>query len=390
MINTAFMAIMLIYMEKVGYQDHQSASFVSFRFLGVLLFAFPLGLIIKGRKLKPIFYISSILTPTLSLVTLEAIDHQLDWLLYGSLFLWGISFTGIQISALPYILRNANPETHTEAISLSYSTWSVGSIISGIIIFSLSNINAKLFDEKLILQIISIIGFLCTVTIFSIKKEEHVPVLTKKRLNLTDFDWFIIIKALVPTLIIAVGAGLTIPFIGLFFFKVHGLDSDGFAILSSCATVLVFIMVLFVPAIKKKLGYKKAIPLTQMLAIGALTILALTELIDAWFAIYLAMLMYVFRQPLMNVAGPMTSDIVMKYVGERNREMMSALTSAVWSGSWFISSIIFQILRKTGMQYVYVFLITAGLYSIGVLMYYLLILDYEKRVKAGLIEEDMS
>lgn len=388
MINAAFMAIMLIYMEKVGYQDHQSASFVSFRFLGVLLFAFPLGLFIKGRKLKPIFYISSVLTPTLSLVILEAIDSQTNWLLYGSLFMWGISFTGIQISALPYILRNAKADTHTEAISLSYSTWSVGSIVSGLIIFSLKNFNPEMFDEKLILQIISVIGFLCTVTIFNIKQPENVPTLTKKRFNLTDFDWPIIFKALVPTLIIAIGAGLTIPFIGLFFFKVHGLDSDGFAILSSSATVLVFIMVLFVPAIKEKLGYKRAVPLTQLFAIGALTILACTELMDVWFAIYLAMLMYIFRQPLMNVAGPMTSDIVMKYVGERNREMMSALTSAVWSGSWFISSIIFQILRQTGLKYVYVFLITSGLYLIGVLMYYLLILDYEKRVKSGLITEE--
>lgn len=387
LINAAFMAIMLIYMEKVGYQDHQSASFVSFRFLGVLLFAFPLGLIIKGRKLKPIFYLSSILTPALSLIILEAISSRVDWLLYGALFLWGISFTGIQISALPYILRNARKDTHTQAISLSYSTWSVGSIFSGLIIFSLKNINADLFDEKLILQIISIIGFLCTITIFSIKKKEHIPELTRKRFDLRDFDWPVIFKALVPTLIIAVGAGLTIPFIGLFFFKVHRLDSDGFAILSSFATVIVFIMVLYVPVIKEKLGYKKAIPLTQTAAILALTVLALTELIDAWFAIYLAMCMYVLRQPLMNVAGPMTSDIVMKYVGERNREMMSALTSAVWSGSWFISSIIFQMLRKTGMQYVYVFLITAGLYAFGVLMYYLLILDYEKKLKAGTIEE---
>ena len=139
-------------MEKVGYQDHESASFVSFRFLGVLLFAFPLGLIIKGRKLKPIFYISSLLTPTTAFVILEAIDHQIDWLLYISLFVWGISFTGIQISALPYILRNAKAETHTQAITLSYSTWSVAGIISGSIIFGLKNINPTLFDEKLILE----------------------------------------------------------------------------------------------------------------------------------------------------------------------------------------------------------------------------------------------
>ena len=172
------MAIMLIYMEKVGYQDHQSASFVSFRFLGVLLFAFPLGLIIKGRKLKPIFYVSSILTPTLSLITLQAISMQLDWLLYLSLFFWGISFTGIQISALPYILRNAKKETHTEAITLSYSTWSVAGIISGGLIFGLSNINPELFDEKLILQIISLLGFICIGFIFSIKKEEVVEALS--------------------------------------------------------------------------------------------------------------------------------------------------------------------------------------------------------------------
>ncbi len=380
LINAAFMTIMLIYMAKVGYKDFESASFVSYRFLGVLLFAFPLGLIIKGRKLKPIFYASSILTPTIAFVILEAIDQQIDWLLYLSLFLWGISFTGIQISALPYILRNAKKETHTEAITLSYSTWSVAGIVSGTIIFGLKNINPQLFDEKLILQIISGMGFLCTVTIFSIKQKEIVPTITKKRRNLKNFDWLIIIKALVPTLIIAVGAGLTIPFIGLFFFKVHGLDSDKFAILSAFATAIVFGVVLFVPVLKSKLGYKKAIPITQLIAIAALIILALTEIIGAWYAIYLAIAMYLIRQPLMNMAGPMTSDLVMKYVGEKNQEMMSALTAAVWSGSWFISSVIFQILRKVGLQYVYVFLITAALYLFGVLMYYLLILDYEKKM----------
>lgn len=387
LINSAFMTIMLIYMAKVGFQDHESASFVSFRFLGVLLFAFPLGLFIKGRKLKPLFYISSILTPLLALVILYAIDLKLIGLLYTSLFLWGVSFTGIQITAIPYILRNAKKETHTAAITLSYSTWSFAGIIGGLLIYGLSNLNHELFDEKLILQIISVLGLVGVLFIFNIKNNEQVPLITKNRFNLKDFDWKIIIKALVPTMIIAIGAGLTIPFIGLFFYKIYGLDSDNFAALSAFSTLIVFGFVLFVPTIKEKLGYKIAIPLTQLIAIFALIVMAITELIPYSFAVYIAMIAYIIRQPLMNMAGPMTSDIVMKYVGEKNREMVSALTAAIWSGSWFISSIIFQILRKIGLQYVYVFLITAGLYLLGVLWYYFLILDYEKKVKTGEIVE---
>lgn len=374
-------------MAKVGFEDHQSASFVSFRFLGVLLFAFPLGLFIKGRKLKPLFYISSVLTPILALVILHAIDLKMTYLLYTSLFLWGVSFTGIQITALPYILRNAKKETHTAAITLSYSTWSFAGIISGLIIYSLRNVNPDLFDEKLILQIISLLGFVGVLFIFNIKSKELIPQKTKSRFDLKDFDWKIIFKALVPTMIIAIGAGLTIPFIGLFFFKIHGLDSDKFAALSGFATLVVFSIVLFVPIIKEKLGYKLAIPITQLTAIVALIVMALTEIIPYQYAVIIAMVAYVIRQPLMNMAGPMTSDIVMKYVGEKNREMMSALTAAIWSGSWFISSIIFQVLRKIGLQYVYVFLITAALYFLGVLLYYLLILDYEKKIKLGEIEE---
>jgi hypothetical protein len=93
------------------------------------------------------------------------------------------------------------------------------------------------------------------------------------------------------------------------------------------------------------------------------------------------------RQPLMNMAGPMTSELVMKYTGKRNQEMVSALTAAIWSGSWFISSLIFKLLRSSSWSYVYIFLITAFLYGIGVVWYYYLILDYNKRQKIGLISE---
>jgi ABC-type sugar transport system permease subunit len=88
----------------------------------------------------------------------------------------------------------------------------------------------------------------------------------------------------------------------------------------------------------------------------------------------------------MNMAGPMTSELVMNYVGEKNREITSALTAAIWSGSWVISGYMVKIMFHQGFAFVNVFLITSGLYAFGVMMYYFLILDYGKREKQGLIK----
>ena len=88
----------------------------------------------------------------------------------------------------------------------------------------------------------------------------------------------------------------------------------------------------------------------------------------------------------MALAGPMTSEVTMNYVGKKNQEIVSALTAAIWSGSWYFSSMAFELLRAHGMDYVNIFLITAGLYPVGVINYYILILDYDKRKAKGLAE----
>jgi predicted MFS family arabinose efflux permease len=389
MINSAFLLIMLIFMQKEGYNDHQSAGFISYRFLGTLLLAFPLGLYVKGRKIKPLFLFGSYSLPILSLFIIHAVHYHIYWLLYFSQIMWGISFLCFQITALPYILRNAKRETHTEAISLSFATYSFGGIFSGIIIYILSKINPLFFDEMMILQIIAVLGFLSIFFILRIDVEEKIPDEPVRGLNLRNFDWNLILKSLFPVLIISTGAGLTIPFISIFFFNVHGVDSDEFAAYGAVAAVLVALGAVIVPQIKARFGYKLAVPFTQTIAVITLVILATTQLYATLaIALPIAIFCFVIRQPLMNLAGPMTSEVVMNYVGPRNREMSSALTSAIWSGSWYISSRLFKFLRESNMEYYKVFLITAALYAVGIFLYYLLIIDYDRKMKAGLLQEE--
>lgn len=388
LVNATFMNILPLYMSRKGFSEEEIALFITFRFLGVFALALPIGNIINGRAMKPFFMVSAALVPLLGLAIVYCVSIKSSLPLFISLLLWGASFTFMQVPITPYILRNELKENHTSGIALSYSTWSFAGIASGIIIAVLDKLNPTFFNEQTILILFSILGFGGVYFVARIHHTEELDdrkslrVKTKKGKT----DWYLIFKGLVPTLIIATGAGLTIPFISLFFDKVHHLDKGNFSVISAVAAVLVAWGAMLVPRIKKNIGFKFAIPATQSLAVISLVALATTQYYSQYtIALYIAITCYLLRQPLMNMAGPMTSELVMNYVGEKNREITSALTAAIWSGSWVISGFMVKIMFHRGYPYVNIFLITAAMYAFGVVLYYFLILDYTKREKEGLI-----
>ncbi len=389
LVNCTFMLILPLYLSRKGYSDEDIALFIAIRFIGVFVLALPIGKIIKGRAMKPFFQLSAFFVPLFGLLSVVCIYLKLTSLIYVSLLLWGASFTLMQIPITPYILRNSDKSEHTAGIALSYSTWSFAGFVSGLLIFMLDAINPIVFDEQCVLIIFSVLGFggvyyMQKVNIVE-QIDDHKSMQTTTRHY--NYDWFLIIKGLIPTLIIATGAGLTIPFISLFFDKVHHFGKGGFSFVSSIAAVLVVWGALMVPRIKQTIGYKIAIPTSQSLAVISLVALATTEFYSQYnVALYIAISCYLLRQPLMNMAGPMTSELVMNYVGKNNQEITSALTAAIWSGSWVISAFIVKILRGKDIAYVNIFLITAAMYAFGVMMYVVLIRDYTKREKSGLIK----
>lgn len=392
-VNATFMNILPLYMTRKGFSDKEIALFITFRFIGVFILAFPLGKLIKGRKVMRLFYLSNICVPFFGIAIVLSIAFQLKALTLVTLVLWGASFTFMQIPIFPYILRNSKKEHQTAAISLSYSTWSFGGIVSGVVIAVLDFLNPEVFDEQFILLLFSIAGFgglffLKRIKNFNENSVEEISQKSKFKVTSSKTDWGLVLRALLPTLIIATGAGLTIPFISLFFDKVHHLGKGGFSILSFIASLLVAYFAMLVPKIKQKIGYKIAIPTTQSLAVISLVALATTQYYSQYsIALVIASVCYLLRQPLMNMAGPMTSELVLSYVGRNNREITSALTSAIWSGSWVISGFMVTILFAYNFSFGNIFLITSLLYAFGIVLYYLLILDYTKREEKGLIEE---
>ncbi len=381
LINAAFFMVLLIHLNKMGYSDYASAELVSFRFLGVVISAIPLGIYVRDKPLLPFFYFSSVCVPLLTLAILIGIELNAQIFVKISMFLWDVVFNFITVLVNPYIIRNCPKYYQSEAFSLSYATGSIGSIICGLLSFVILSIPMGNIGEREVMAVILLVSIASLFFLNKIKKEENFDFKEQTKLGYS-YDWKIIFNALIPTFIIAVGAGFTIPFVNLFFFHVHHIDTKWISFISTGTSLLVFLLAMTVPNILKKYGYRKSISGTQSIAVVLLILFATTEFYSNWhWAGFLAAFFYIGRQPLMNMTAPMTTELVLNYVGPRNKEIISALSSAIWSGSWFFSSLIFKYLREINQPYVHIFLITGGLYIIGVLWYYKLIIDYESKIK---------
>ena len=393
LIHVAFILVLNIFLRKQGFSDPEIASFNSLRFIGALIFAFPLGIYIRGKKLKPFFLLAAIIVPITSALIIESVHNETIPLIKLSFLLWGVGMMLMRVCSLPFIIRNTTQDNSTEALSLSASTWSLATIFSGIIISGLDWMNYYsfgswiiYFNERNILWIITILGI--SAIIFALRISEKAPDNIQKDSTVfslyKQYDWTVIIKALSPLIMISIGAGLTIPFVNLFFNSVFHLSASEFSILGSITAFLVFTFSLLVPSIRKKYGYWFTIVIVQAISICCLIVMALMELyVNYSFALIVALIAYIFRQPLMHMAHPASNELLMNYVGKRNQELISALSSSLWSASWFVSAKVFEWLRLLDFQYYEIFLITAGLYIIGNILFALLIREYEINKKVS-------
>jgi predicted MFS family arabinose efflux permease len=386
LINLSFINILPLYMRAEGFTDAQYAHFTSYRYLGVLSLALFLGMYIKGRRILPFIYMSAVSVPLFALLIIFAVRMHAHGLILIFHLLWGVGFTFAQIPVLPFIFRNSSDDQHTRAISLSFSTQSIANIISSLVVTVFNGLNPVIFNEHNLLVFLSASGFVGIYFAYKINRAEQVPAITEKRSSFKGYDWKLILRSLFPTLLFAVGAGFIIPFIGLFFVNVYHMTTSVFSFLCFLTAILVTVVSMYVPKVKESFGYERAVPMSQIFAILALLGMATTQYYSHLsFAVYIAAFFYLLRQPLMSMAVPMILEVTMKYVGERNREIVSGLSSSVWSGSAYFSAVAYGVLRHMNVSYVNIFLITAGLYVFAVYFYNRLLKDYKRREALGLI-----
>lgn len=380
LINAAFFILLNFYFLSYGYQDYEIANFIAWRYAAVALFSIPFGFLIRGRKLKSIMMIGAVLFPLVSLAIVFCIPYKIAWLNKLLMSLYSVTFLLLHITSLPFVMEHCKEDTRSSAISMIFQVWGLAVMSIGFMSYFLKRIHPDIFSDYHLLLGICVFGwmavyFLNKINIqeFSQKQRWHISMLK-------EYNWRLIWKATLAVQLIAIGAGFTIPFFSLYFNKVFGFTTDQFSILTGISHAVVAVGMFITPWIRKEFGYRKGIIVLQSSAVFCLIIFLSTE----WYqhkvyAVYIAIVFYIIRQPLMNSAAPLTSELSLDYVGAKNREMISAIDAGIWNSAWLFSAIIFEILRRHQVAYSFIFLITAVMYILGILANHYIICQVEKQ-----------
>lgn len=183
--------------------------------------------------------------------------------------------------------------------------------------------------------------------------------------------WF---KLVFPGFLVGLGAGLTIPYLNLYFKNVFGLSDTAIGAAVAAGQIATFAGMAAGPAIAARLGKPRAVFWTQMLSVPLILVLAWVH------ALPLAILAYLARQVLMNMSTPIQDNFSLELVPPERQSLMNAIKMLSWTGSWTIAARISgDLIYRNG--FATSFALTASLYALSTLCYRLFFIP--RRISAA-------
>jgi MFS family permease len=188
------------------------------------------------------------------------------------------------------------------------------------------------------------------------------------------FDWRTASRFFLPEVLFGLGAGLTIPFINLYFRMRFQVPVGTVGLYYAWAQALMMVAFLGAPLIARRLGAVRTIVLFQMTSIPFFLTLAWTT------SLPLAVAMFLLRHACMNMIHPVGANFAMDVVHPRQRARVNGLKQlanklawvvATWTGGAMIDRV-GDWKNRHGLVdgFTVTMLITIVLYLIGSAMYW--------------------
>ncbi len=362
-----------LYLKSLGFGEADIGAVLALRAFGSFAIALPASFIIARADSRYLLSSAAVLT---------AASYAGSALLSGfgpiaaSVLLSGAFSSLYQVAAGPFFMKNSGAEERVHLFSLNgalgMGTGVIGSILGGSLkdlVFSISGDESYAYKAALLLGACFVAA--AVAPFLSIKEQAMPgvkgggPASSKPALGAVDLRLYL--KLLAPGFFVGMGAGLTIPYLNLYFKNEFALGDSLIGLIFALGQVGTFIGMAAGPGIASRLGKARAIFLMQALSVPFILVLTYLRFLP------LVTLAFVARQTLMNMSSPIADNFALEQVPPSQQHLMNALKMLNWTGSWMVSARISgSLIARRG--FAPSFLLTALLYALSSLLFWLFFL----------------
>jgi MFS family permease len=368
-----------LYMVTIpGFEEDFLGLFLSVSMFATATIAIIAGMVTDRRSRKRIVLSQSFLGLGMIAVQYTVVDPIL---LMMSQLVLGLTSAFGQVAWAPYItdLSTSEERSHLFGFSGGISLLAVlagnilGGFLPGVFQSSLNLGPTLLWPYRLTLWFS--LGPMLLSTLLVIPMSRDPPRDCEVRMGFQNVrNWRFIGGYMVTTSMIGLGAGMIVMYFNLFFESVFEADSALIGIIFGINTMTLSAGNFAAPALADRIGKVNTIILTEALSIPFLLMISWAPVL------YFAVIAYVMRAVLMNMAGPISSAFFME--GLRKEERATA-TGVVRTGDSLARGVAANIggwMLAAGL-YREPYLLVSGLYVVGIFMFYYFFRGKEEELK---------
>lgn len=373
-----FRLLFNFYVLSLGYDQALLGRLITISSLTALLAALPMGYLadLLGRK-RALLLSGSLMSASIMAIVLWPTEGNL----YGMNIISGIGQSLGAVTMAPFLMENSGDEERTYLFSFSsglqMAMASAGNWVGGYLPTWIGTtrgvpaVSSEAYAGALMVVSLTVALGLIPLAVL------HTPRLSKSEksvfapITYASQNPALLGKLILPMLVTAIGAGLIMPFMNVYFRQVHQQPDPVIGSLFAWGSLAMGLGLLLAPPLADRMGKIQLVVVTQSLSIPFLIILGFSPLF------WMSAVAYYIRLALMNMSGPVYQTFVMEHVEPSARATVASLVSMAWNFGWAFSPTISGYLQvKYGFGPP--FLGTIILYTISTIMYYLFFLRSRK------------
>lgn len=380
--SSAFNGFLGIYVKEIGYSEAVVGSLLSLRRLAVGFSAVIMAILASrfGRKNAVAFGLVMIGMSAIGLVSTKNI-----YFMQLMSITFGIGQSTLMTFEAPFIYSESNNSNRIHAFSASFAAknaaFMMGSLGTGLLAdIMTTKFSVSYIGIRYALLIISSMSFIALIPLSIIKNDGHEKKVSINIRDLKEVYSTRLLMLLTYTCIIGFGAGLVVPFFGVYLKYSLSISQSAVGTILAIAQLGTVIGGLTVPILARKYGKVNTITIVQM---GSIPFLIL---IGVPMNIVLVSIAFFFRSSLMNMAQPLIQNLYMDIADDKFRPLISSLRSTV-NNIARAGGILLGGYMMTNVSYSSPYAVTIACYLVGTILFRIL---FKKERKSNSIVQSIK